>query len=222
MRDVSRSTRLALSWRFRFPPNEDILNILDHCKIPYSVNSKSHQSYRIFLNTTRGKCAQQMSYGFKSLVKLGVRQKIFKNTAGRGFFENRPPTWRLPIVILSQILRFWQKKIKKPLKVPSLARSVPKPLKVPSLARSVPKPLKVPSLARSVPKPLKVPSLARSVPKPCVGEGGGLQTRHCHRCRPPTSWSSLREVREYDAEVMNEWIQNSCFKLAENRTANSL
>ena len=35
---------------------------------------------------------------------------------------------------------------------------MPKPLKVPSLARSVPKPLKVPTLARSVPKPLKVPS----------------------------------------------------------------
>ena len=50
---------------------------------------------------------------------------------------------------------------------------------MPSLARSVSKPLKVPSLARSVPKPLKVPSLARSVPKPCVGEAGGLQTRHC-------------------------------------------
>ena len=49
-----------------------------------------------------------------------------------------------------------KKKIKKPLKVPSLARSVPKPLKVPSLARSVPKPLKVPSLARSVPKPLLI------------------------------------------------------------------
>ena len=47
---------------------------------------------------------------------------------------------------------------KKPLKVPSLARSVPKPLKVPSLARSVHKPLKVPSLARSVVKPLKEPS----------------------------------------------------------------
>ena len=44
----------------------------------------------------------------------------------------------------------------KPLKVPSLTRSVPKPLRV----RSVPKPLKVPSLARSVPKPLKVSSLA--------------------------------------------------------------
>ena len=35
-----------------------------------------------------------------------------------------------------------------------------KPIKVPSLARSVPKPLQVPSLARSVPKPLKEPSLA--------------------------------------------------------------
>ena len=49
-----------------------------------------------------------------------------------------------------------KKKIKKPLKVPSLARSVPKPLKVPSLARSAPKPLKMPSLARSVPKPLSI------------------------------------------------------------------
>ena len=63
--------------------------------------------------------------------------------------------------------------VPKPLKGPSLARSVPKPLKGPSLARSVPKPLKVPSLARSVPKPLKVPSLARSVPKPLkVGQEG--------------------------------------------------
>ena len=78
--------------------------------------------------------------------------------------------------------------VPKPVKVPSLARSVPTPLKVPSLARSVLKPLKVPSLSRSVPKPLKVPSLARSVPKPCVGEAGGPQTRHYHRCRPPSSW----------------------------------
>ena len=39
-----------------------------------------------------------------------------------------------------------KKKIKKPLKVPSLACSVPKPLKVPSLARSVQKPLKVPTV----------------------------------------------------------------------------
>ena len=61
----------------------------------------------------------------------------------------------------------------KPLKVPSLARSVPKPLKVPSLARSVLKPLKEPTLARFVPKPLSLglqASLnlrlkARSVPK---------------------------------------------------------
>ena len=36
-----------------------------------------------------------------------------------------------------------KKKIKKPLKVPCLARSVSKPLKVPSLARSVPKPLSI-------------------------------------------------------------------------------
>ena len=72
------TTRLALAWRIRLTPNEDILNILDHCKIPYSVNSKSHKSYRIFLNTTRGKCAQQMSYGFKHLVKLGVWKKKSK------------------------------------------------------------------------------------------------------------------------------------------------
>ena len=76
----------------------------------------------------------------------------------------------------------------KHLKVPNLTRSVPKPLQVPSFVPSVYKTLKVPSPARSVPKPLKLPSLARSVPKPCVGEGGGLQTRHYHRCRPPTSW----------------------------------
>ena len=66
--------------------------------------------------------------------------------------------------------KFWLKMaslvVPKPLKGPSLARSVPKPLKVPSLARSVSKALKGPSLARSVPKPLKGPSLARSVPKP--------------------------------------------------------
>ena len=98
--------------------------------------------------------------------------------------------------------------------MPSLARSVPKPLKVSSLARSVLKPLKVPSLARSVPKPLKVPSLARSVPKPCVGEGGGLQTRHYHRCRPPTTWSKFAgsnpflEVEVVTIEKMRFKVQN--------------
>ena len=50
---------------------------------------------------------------------------------------------------------------------------MPKPLKVPSLARSVPKPLNVPSLARFVPKPLKEPSLARSVLKPFKKEQEG-------------------------------------------------
>ena len=92
--------------------------------------------------------------------------------------------------------------VPKPLKVPSLARSVHKPLKVPSLASSVPKPLKAPSLARSVPKPLKVPSLARSGPKLCVKEVGGLQTRHYHRCRPPTSWSSAARY-EYRLPKVN-------------------
>ena len=42
----------------------------------------------------------------------------------------------------------------------------------------MPKPLKVPSLARSVPKPLKVPSLARSGPKLCVGEAGVSLREH--------------------------------------------
>ena len=94
-------------------------------------------------------------------------------------------------------------------KLPSLARSVPKPLKVPSLARSVPKPLKVPSLARSVPKPLLIElreagghqflwmtSLSQS-----SGEAGGLQTRHCHRCRPPTSWLWVKwKVKKWKSE----------------------
>ena len=88
------------------------------------------------------------------------------------------------------------------LKMPSLARSMPKTLKVPSLARSVLKPLKVTSLARSVPKPLKVPSLARAVPKSRVGEVGGLQTCHYHRCRPPTSWSSAARY-EYRLPKVN-------------------
>ena len=116
--------------------------------------------------------------GLKVWWNWGSRKKKSKSKQVGRFFENRLPTWRLPMAILSQILRFWKKKIKKPLKVPSLARSVPKPLKVPSLARSVPKPLKMPSLARSVAKPLKVPSLARSVPKPLLielREAGGHQ-----------------------------------------------
>ena len=89
-----------------------------------------------------------------------------------------------------------KKKIKKPLKVPSLARSVPKPLKVPSLARSAPKPLKMPSLARSVPKPLSI-----FVVCVCgVGWGGGGERREegeagVHKPyslqarRPLSSWS---------------------------------
>ena len=67
---------------------------------------------------------------------------------------------------------------------------VSKPLKGPSLARSVPKPLKGPSLARSVPKPLKVPSLARSVPKAFKmgqegeGEGEGAKRHYALRHEP--------------------------------------
>ena len=108
-------------------------------------------------------------------MKLGVQKKNFKIRAGRTVFRKSTPNLTITNGDFESNFEVLKKKIKKPLKVPSLARSVPKPLKVPSLARSVP-------------KPLKVPSLARSVPKPCVGEGGGLQTRHCHRCRPPTSW----------------------------------
>ena len=82
---------------------------------------------------------------------------------------------------------------------------------MPSLARSVRKPLKMPSLARSLPKPLKVPSLARSVPKPCVGEAGGLQTRHYHRCRLPTSWSSAArdEVRLSKVKCVTQSVTQS-------------
>ena len=69
----------------------------------------------------------------------------------------------------------------KPLKAPSLARSVPKPLKVPSLARSVPKPLSIFALATVRPSLVATshprPSLARSVPKPlsifAVGTSAG-------------------------------------------------
>merc|ERR1712208_103975 len=105
---------------------------------------------------TRGKCAQQFSYGFKSLVKLGVWKKIFKITARRTVFRKSTPNLTITNGDFESNFEVLKKKIKKPLKVPILARSVPKPLKVPSLARSVPKPLKVPSLARSVPKPLLI------------------------------------------------------------------
>ena len=108
----------------------------------------------------------------------------------------------------------------KPLKGPSLARSVPKPLKGPSLARSVPKPLKVPSLARSVPKPLKVPSLARSVPKPLkVGQEGEGRGRQC--CSYVGSWGLY--------SVGGLWLQRvteprfwSAPKIPEHRNRNKL
>ena len=73
----------------------------------------------------------------------------------------------------------------KPLKAPSLARSVPKPLKVPSFACSVPKHLNVLCLVRSVPKPLKVPNLARSVPKPLLGSEAVCEKRRA------SDWSLL-------------------------------
>ena len=89
-------------------------------------------------------------------MKLGVWKKKFKITAGRTVFRKSTPNLTITNGDFESNFEVLKKKIKKPLKVPSLARSVPKPLKVPSLARSVPKPLKVPSLARSVPKPLLI------------------------------------------------------------------
>ena len=86
-------------------------------------------------------------------MKLGVWNFFFKITAGRTVFRKSTPNFTITNGDFGSNFEVLKKKIKKPLKVPSLARSVPKPLKVPSLARSVPKPLKMPSLARSVPKP---------------------------------------------------------------------
>merc|ERR1712208_133805 len=100
---------------------------------------------------TRGKCAQQFSYGFKSLVKLGVPKKIFKITARRTVFRKSTPNLTITNGDFESNFEVLKKKIKKPLKVPSLARSVPKPLKVPSLARSVPKPLSIFGRSRRAP-----------------------------------------------------------------------
>merc|ERR1711931_92113 len=127
--------------------------------------------------------------GFKNLVKLGVWIFFFKITAGRTVFRKSTPNFTITNGDFGSNFEVLKKKIKKPLKVRSLARSVQKPLKVPSLARSVLKPLKVPSLARSVQKPIQVPSLARSVPPSLVWdkpEGSRPVTNY--RCRPPTSW----------------------------------
>ena len=134
------------------------------------------------------KSAEKFSYGFKNLVKLGVWKKKIKIWAGRTVFRKMTPNLTITNGDFGSNFEVFWNFFKKPLKVPSLARSVPKPLKVPTLARSVQKPLKVPSLASSVPKPLKVPSLARSVPKPRLGKAVGPQISHYHRCRPPTSW----------------------------------
>ena len=90
-------------------------------------------------------------------MKLGVQKKKFKIWAGRTVFRKSTPNLTITNVDFEsnfEVLK--KKKIRKPLKVPSLARSVPMPLKMPSLARSMPKPLKVPSLARSVPKRLLI------------------------------------------------------------------
>ena len=100
------------------------------------------------------------------------------------------------LLFLSKKMQNFLNFFKKPLKVPSLARSVPKPLKVPSLARSVHKPLKVPSLARSVLKPLKEPSLARSVPKPLsIFALRHVQCPSHSQSSLPTSYSHHCEVK---------------------------
>ena len=74
-------------------------------------------------------------------MKLGVQKKKIKITAGRTVFRKSTPNLTITNGDFESNFEVLKKKIKKPLKVPSLARSVPKPLKVPSLARSVPKPL---------------------------------------------------------------------------------
>ena len=56
--------------------------------------------------------------GLKVWWSWGSRKKISKSQQVGRFFENRPPTWRLPGANLSQILRFWNF-FRKPLKVPS-------------------------------------------------------------------------------------------------------
>ena len=151
------------------------------------------------------------------MVKLGVREKNLKITALRMVFWKFTPNLTITRCKFGSNFEVFWNFFKKPLKVPSLARSVPKPLKVPSLARSVPKPLNVPSLARSVQKPLKVPSLARSVPKPLKmgqaqacerGEGG--EPVHPSRCGSslfrsslPTSYSPSCES---EVSEWSEWV----------------
>ena len=56
-------------------------------------------------NATRGKCAQQFSYGFKSLVKLGVWNKISKSQQVGGFFK-----FDTKLQILRRFLLFLSKK----------------------------------------------------------------------------------------------------------------
>ena len=73
-------------------------------------------------------------------MKLGVQNFFFKITAGRTVFRKSTPNLTITNGDFGSNFEVLKKKIKKPLKVPSLARSVPKPLKMPSLARSVPKP----------------------------------------------------------------------------------
>ena len=133
-------------------------------------------------------------------MKLGVRNFFFsKSEQLRGFLDfktmREKNLWASRCSFCVKISNFW--------------------FEVPSLARSVPKDLKVPSLARSVPKPLKVPSLVRSVRKPCVREAGVLQTRHYHRCRPPTSWlwkwSGVSEVMVFWAFIFPE--TNVCYRV---------
>ena len=62
-------------------------------------------------------------------MKLGVWKKNFKITAGRTVFRKSTPNLTITNGDFEsnfEVLK--KKKIKKPLKVPSLARSVPKPL----------------------------------------------------------------------------------------------
>ena len=112
-------------------------------------------------------------------MKLGVQKKKFKIWAGRTVFRKSTPNLTITRGKFGSNFEVFWNFFKRPLKVPSLARSVP--------------------------KPLKVPSLARCVSKPYVGEVGGHQTRHYHRCRPPTSWSSAAKYEVRLLQVNCEW-----------------
>ena len=71
--------------------------------------------------------------GLKVWWIWGSGKKKFKITAGRTVFRKSTPNLTITNGDFESNFEVLKKKIKKPLKVPSLARSVPKPLKVPTV-----------------------------------------------------------------------------------------